>query len=170
MLHSNLSEFQRNRDILKFTTYYLKNKKEIKELIEFSMQGKNGKLAEYGSWLCNHIADKDSTPFQNLEKRIIQVLHSETNQSILRNWLRIFITIPPKPEFDGEILDICINFIENPKNKVALPAFAMKVMAPICARNPELKNELLDLINLHSEGKTAAYHSSANYFKKIINK
>jgi hypothetical protein len=166
MLHSNLSEFQRNRDILKFTTYYLKNKKEIKELIEFSMQVKNGKLAEYVSWLCNHIAEKAPNLFQNLEKQIIRVLQKETNQSILRNWLRMFIIVPPTAEFDGEVLDICINFIENPNNKVALPAFAMKVMIPICTRNPELKSELFDLIDLHSEGKTAAYHSSENYFKK----
>jgi hypothetical protein len=103
MLHSNLSEFQRNRDILKFTTYYLKNKKEIKELIEFSMQVKNGKLAEYGSWLCNHIAEKAPNLFQNLEKQIIRVLQKETNQSILRNWLRMFIIVPPKAEFDGEV-------------------------------------------------------------------
>lgn len=176
-----LKDFQRTRDVDKYVNYFHKNTKEIPELLAFSMNGQNGKLAEYGSWLSNHLYEsvqKKSDPHSmkikgHFLERIdvmIRVLKTESNQSILRNWLRMLLLIRPNADYDGLLLDVGLNFIENPKNKVALHAFSISLIAPIVKRQPELLDEILSILEYHKEGKSNAYHSSLKNFKKINRK
>ena len=170
MIEELLTEFRKNRDVNKFVNYFLKDTEQLPVLIDYSMNGRHSKLAEYGSWLCNHIAEKEPYFFLELTPQIIELLNTSTNQSLLRNWLRMLLIIKPGPEHDGHLFDIALNFIQNPQNKVALAAFSMTLITPILIRQPELIPEVLEIIELHSEGKSAAFHSSFRTLRRKIKK
>ncbi len=142
------------------------------------MSGNNKKLAEYGSWLCNDIYErakrnKDEevlTYFQAELPNILTFLETNDNQSLLRNWLRILNMLDIPEEHDGRIVDIGLNFIQNPENKVALQAFSMPLITPVVLRHPDLFTEVNDLIELHKEGKSNAYFSAHRTFLKKTKK
>ena len=138
------------------------------------MNGDNKKLAEYGSWLCNDLFEKAQKNndlviieyYHVIIPEILDLLETSQNQSILRNWLRILNMLTVSEEFDGRIVDITFNFIQNPQNKVALQAFSMPLLSKVVQRHIDLLPEVLNLIELHKEGKSNAYLSASRTLKK----
>lgn len=79
--------------------------------------------------------------------RILRVLKkSDTPDAVKRNVLRLlqFIEIPKSQK--GIVSDVCFKFLEEKKEPIAVRVFAMTVLANLCKELPELKNELIPLI------------------------
>tara|TARA_R110000737_G_scaffold345455_1_gene373985 strand:+ start:60072 stop:60602 length:531 start_codon:yes stop_codon:yes gene_type:complete len=169
-IEERLDEFYQERNFSFYTNFFLSHPKELEELLSISLQADKGKHCVLGTWVCAHLAEADKKPFQKIQKDILHFLQTETHQSSLRNWMKVMTFLPTPEEIEGEVIDLCISFIQNPENKVALQMYSILLLMPILKKYPELIPEIKAIIDLNSEGKSAAYHAISRKFEKFIKK
>ena len=83
------------------------------------------------------------------------------HDAVKRNITRFlqFITIPKK--FQGAVVDICLEYLANPKEAIAVRVFSMTVLTNMATENPELKNEIVPLIEDQLPFASAGFRSRA---------
>lgn len=136
------------------------------ELLSISLGFHDQKFAILGSWICSHLAEKKASIFEPIQEEILHFLESTDHQSSLRNWMKVMTFLNFKEELHGRIIDLCIRFIEDSNNKVALQMYSIQLLIPFMRLYPELLPEIDAIIELHAVNKTPAYHSIARKFKK----
>ncbi len=74
------------------------------------------------------------------------VQQADASVSAKRNVIRLlqFIDIPKKHQ--GTVADICFKFFNDHKESIAVRAFSMTVLAKLAMQLPELRNEVIPLI------------------------
>lgn len=164
-IHEILDGFYNDRNFHYYVDLFLENKPELQALIKISLQTYDEKYCNRGTWLCAHIAEKDHTVFVPIQDKIIHFLQTENLQTGLRNWMKVLTFVPLMEEYEGEMIDLCVKFIEDPINKVALQVYSMQNLLPLMKKYPEILPEILALLDLHSEGKSPAYHA---FFRKFV--
>jgi hypothetical protein len=92
-------------------------------------------------------------------------LYNAPADPVKRNTLRIlqYVSIPKK-QHDAAV-DLCFQYLENRKEAVAIQVFAMTVLANIVKEYPELKKELILLLEDRIENSSAGFRSRA---RKIL--
>lgn len=153
-----------NRNFEFYQNYLKRNPKQLNDLFLLVKNEAEYPLKEYSSWIFVHLCKsqiKDVQPFYN---NFIDILFKSDNQSVLRNVLNVIKHLEKSDYRESEFVDLMIGFIQNPKNKVALQVYSMQVLIYFILKYPELKPEILEVINIHSEGKSPAYHASKRHF------
>lgn len=79
-----------------------------------------------------------------------------------------FATIPKR--YQGRVVDLCAGILENKKETIATRVFAMSVLANLVHENPELKDELLLLIEDGMPYASPAYISRSKKIVKQLHK
>ncbi|MFT7344833.1 MAG: hypothetical protein ACI9XP_001422 [Lentimonas sp.] len=69
-----LTEFHSKRDYTYYSNFFLKNTKELRILINRSLDIQDSRIPEWGAWLCNHIADRYMEVFKPKVKSIIECI------------------------------------------------------------------------------------------------
>lgn len=91
--------------------------------------------------------------------------------ALKRNTVRILQEVDVPEELRSGLFDSCLKFISDPNEPVAVKAFSMKVCINICKHYPELKQEVIPIIEnamLHSESK--GIHSRGRAMLKQLQK
>ena len=130
----------------KIADYVIKDKKRFDNLMEifFKADYRLNQRAAYSMNICYDKKPELITPY--IEKLIFNLKKEGLHDAVKRNTIRIlqFIQIPA--ELEGEIYDICFNYLTSMDEPIAIKAFSMRVLANICKSYPELKNELIPVI------------------------
>jgi hypothetical protein len=58
-----------------------------------------------------------------------------------------FVDIPNTLEV--EIMNFCFQYLENPKESIAVRAFSMRVLGKLHSKYPEIKEELKTLVEMN---------------------
>lgn len=105
------------------------------------MQRLSGAMADYVKKVPTILVAWDDILLEKLKS-------PQTKAGWTRNILRFyqFSDIPEKIE--GELYQLCFEYITNPVNAIAIRAFSMTICTRIAQRYPELKAELYDAINM----------------------
>jgi len=85
--------------------------------------------------------------------------------SAKRNSVRLLQHIPIPERLHGEIMNICFNYISDPKEKVAIKAFSLTVLENLAKQYPEIKQELKTIIEDRWDIESVAFRSRA---RKIL--
>jgi hypothetical protein len=90
------------------------------------------------------------------------------HDAVKRNTVRILqdITIPEK--LHGEVMNICFEYIADPKEKVAVKAFSLTVLQNLSRQYPDIRNEIKTIIEERWEHETAAFRSRAKKMLKQL--
>jgi hypothetical protein len=101
----------------------------------------------------------------HLKKILAFVGKPGVHDAVKRNTMRLlqFVDIPRA--LQGAVADLCFLYLQNKTEAVAVRVFAMTVLGKIAKTNPELKHELMLLIEDGLPYGTAAFHSRA---KKVM--
>lgn len=90
--------------------------------------------------------------------------------AVKRNTIRIlqFTTIPQDKE--AELFDLCYSYVKDQNEPIAVKAFSMTILLNICKKYPELKTELMPLIQQTLERNDSAgiKHRASNVLKHLI--
>ncbi|MBX2945339.1 MAG: hypothetical protein KF725_05860 [Cyclobacteriaceae bacterium] len=102
-----------------------------------------------------------------LKKLISNLDKNPIHNAAKRNTIRLlqFVDIPKK--LQGRAAAICFQYLDNTGEPIAVRVFSMTVLANIASDKPELKNELLLLLEKHLPYGSAGFVSRAG---KIIKK
>ncbi|UII32962.1 hypothetical protein LVD17_03860 [Fulvivirga ulvae] len=79
-------------------------------------------------------------------KQLILNLRNDIHDAVKRNSLRILQNIELPDSLHGEMADIGFSILASGEEPVAIKVFAMTVLANLCKREPDLKNELQIII------------------------
>ena len=104
-------------------------------------------ISEKAAWAMNHCYENGVGFFEDYFSEMTQVL-SEINysDSIKRNIVRIFQFIDIPEQFQASIINSCFALVTDKKSAIAVKAFSLGVLEKMVKIYPELKNELVAVI------------------------
>ncbi len=91
----------------------------------------------------------------------------DVHDAVKRNTVRIlqFISIPRKHQ--AQVINLCFKFLQDKKEPIAVRVFAMSVLGDLTLEQPDLKNELVVLIEDELPYASAGFTSRA---RKVLKK
>jgi len=103
--------------------------------------------------------------------KLVDNLDNPVHDAVIRNTIRIFEEVNIPEEIEGKLYDKCIKYLTSPKYAVAIRAFSMTVASRIAIKYPELKEELIEVIELFDKHEQKpGFHSRAKKTLKILRK
>ena len=99
---------------------------------------------------------------------LVDILFETDNQTVLRNVSNSLCELNITEYRESEFIDLLILFIQTFENKVALQVYSMRLLVLFCKKYLELIPEIMEVIDLNQEGKTAAYGSARRIFIKKL--
>lgn len=132
--------------MLKIVIYVGSNPKRFAELVEIFLNGPY-RVTQRAAWPLSNCVDLHPVLVKPHLKKLISFLgKAGEHDAVKRNILRFLQFIPiPKP-LQGKTVDLCFQFFGSPKEPVAIRVFAMTVLANLAKENPDLKNEIIPMI------------------------
>jgi hypothetical protein len=82
----------------------------------------------------------------HLKKILDQLGRPGIHDSVKRNIVRLLQGIEIPKSLQGKTADACFAYLGNPKEPIAVRVFSMSVLANLAKESPELKNEIIPLI------------------------
>lgn len=118
------------------------NQERFDELLDILING-DFKIARRGSWPLSIAAIKNPLLIQDhLEEIIANLKRSDIHKGVRRNTLSLFVygLIPEK--FEGEIMDLCFNFLLDPNETTAIKSSSLGILEKLIKKYPEILPEL----------------------------
>jgi hypothetical protein len=108
---------------------------------------------------------------KHLEKLVKNLEDKNLHVALKRNTVRILQEMKIPEDYMSSLFDSCIGFLTNPAEPVAVKAFSMKVCVNICKHYPDLKQEVIPIIeDLMSHSESMGIHSRGKAMLKQLNK
>lgn len=97
----------------------------------------------------------------HLNVLVVNLQKPGLHDAVRRNTVRVFQFMEIPEELMGILADVCMGFIANADETIAVKAFSMTVALNITRHYPELKNELKLLIEEQLPNASAGLHNRA---------
>lgn len=130
----------------KMVNYVGNDPQRFSQLVDIFLQGPY-RITQRAAWPLSNCVEKHPELLRPHWKKILAFMSRPgIHDAVKRNTLRMlqFVRIP-KP-YQGRTADLCFAFLTNTKEPVAIRVFAMTVLANLAHEVPELKNELIPII------------------------
>jgi hypothetical protein len=130
----------------KIVKYIGNDPKKFAELVNVFLAGPY-RVAQRISWPLSCCIEQNTTLIHpHLTKILKYVQKPDVHDAVKRNVVRLlqFVDIPGKNH--GTAVNICFKFFNDNREPIAVRVFSMTVLASLAREIPELKNELILLI------------------------
>lgn len=159
---------RRNTDII--TQWAEQNDGAIDVLIDIVLTHENTKLPQRAAWVLEKISERNLEILQERIAEIITQLNNIPSSSTRRTIAKVIMLHTIPEEFEGEILNFCINMLESPKEPVAVKANCMTIIFNLLPKYPDLKNEIFTIIEDQIPYHSVGFKSRYNVLKRKITK
>lgn len=130
----------------KITNYIGSNKDRLQELMNCFFSNEY-RVSQRSAMAVSDCFDQHPHLMQPHLERMIANLNTENiHIAVKRNTVRILQFIEVEENLQSELFDHCINFLKDPKEPIAVKAFSMGILYKICKQYPDLKTEVIPLI------------------------
>ena len=164
-------EFHSNRDLKLYNSKILNSPHLVKGIVDLIINKEQYPISEYASWILAHVVKSNKNlliPFQN---ELIDIILTENdNQTVLRNCTNIIQNMDFIEYKESQLIERYIDFIKNSNNKVALQMYSMQNLSKIVVKYPELKQELIAIVEMYYIERTVAYKAGVRNFIKAVKK
>lgn len=164
-----LLEFKDNRDYKSFSLRTIQNSETIPELIALCYTVKYP-FPQYSSWLLSHVAENHREKLLPFQQDLINVFLKCSDHSTQRNLANTLLKFPETDYKSGEMMDYLFRFLQDSNTKVALKAYAMYLLVPLVKPYPELKRELLLVIQSRISAESQAYKGAVKKVERLMDK
>ena len=103
-------------------------------------------------------------------ERLIKNLENPSHNAVVRNTVKLFQNIDIPEKFQGQMVNICMTLLADPKEPVANKIFSMTVIYNISKKWPDLQSELRLLIESQMESESAGFKSRGRKILEAISK
>ena len=159
-----------NRNFFEHQNYFKKHPQQIVELIQLVENKEAYPVEEYASWILSHVVKTQRIEVQKYYNQLIDILFENNNQSSRRNILNTIRYLNITDYRESQFIDLLISYIEDYNTKVAAQVNAIYILASFVIIYPELKTEVLEIIDLHLEKKTSSYAAAKRKFISLTRK
>jgi hypothetical protein len=127
--------------------YVGEDKKRFKELMQIFLNGEY-RLTQRAAWPLSYLAIDHPTLLEPYLDVFIKKLDDEkAHPAVARNILRVLQSIEIPEKHQGHLIDKSFKLIMSEMQPAAIRAFSITVASKISKHYPELKNELLIILN-----------------------
>lgn len=109
------------------------------------------------SLICKHL----KSLVKNLER-------PGQHEAVKRNTVRFLQYINIPTALQGKVMDICFNYLINPGEKPAVKASTLTVIYKLSQKYPDIRNELLAIIDQQWDQESKAFRSRASAIRKSL--
>jgi hypothetical protein len=149
----------------KITRWVGSDQKRFDELFHLFLNDEY-RVVQRAAWPLSYSVINHPKLIQKHFSKLVKNLHKPTlSDSVKRNTVRLLQHISVPQRLRGEVMNICFDYIIDPKEKVAVKAFSLTVLQNLGRQYPEIRQELKTIIEDRWQYETAAFHSRA---KKIL--
>ena len=113
------------------------------------------RVVQRSAWTISVIGEKyPSLIKKNIKKLVDRMGDKSAPVAVKRNVTRVlqFIDIPVK--LQAKVMNICFEFLTDPKETIAVRVFSMTVLANLAKQYPDIKNEVEQTVNLQLKNPT----------------
>lgn len=164
-----LSEMSR-RNIDLVTKYIEDNPEQLKDIVELVM-GHADVIAFRASWVLEKLTERKNVNVNPIIPQIVSILNEIPLSGTRRTIAKVLMMVDIEEEEEGYVLEFCMNMLESPKEPVAVKANCMTIVFALIPKYPELKDEVLavieDQIPHHSIGFKSRYNVLKRKYKLI---
>ncbi len=143
------------------------NQQRFDELFSLFMSNES-RLVQVSSWPLSYCVEAYSSLIQNHFSSLLKNIKKQNHHdAVKRHTLRMlqFVEIPKK--YQGELMDMCFNYIQNIAEKPSIKVFALVVLENLSKIYPEIKDELRLILETQMPHESAGFKSRA---KKLLAK
>lgn len=137
------------------------------ELFDFFLNDEYRVVQRAGWPLSNAVITHPKLIKKHFSKLLKNLQKPKIHDAVKRNTIRLLQNIPVPVRFQGQVMDICFEYINSPTEAVAVKAFALTVLENLSKQYPEIQQELKTIIEDRWDYESAAFRSRA---KKILKK
>ena len=146
--------------------YVGKSEKRFQKLLNCVL-GEDMRLSHRASWALGDASLKYPDLYNKHHRVLIDALKVKQNHNaIRRNIVRTYQFADIPEEYEAELYDVCLNFVADSDEMIAVRAFSIRVCERIIEKYPEMKNELLEVIKSNMSVWSAGLKSRGNKFLK----
>ena len=130
----------------KIVNYVNNDPKRFADLVATFLAGPY-RVTQRAAWPMSYCVENYPTLIKPHLKKIIDFLGKPgEHDAVKRNILRVLQFIPIPKSQQGKAVDLCLSFLTDGKQPVAIRVFAMTVLGNIARENADLKNEIVLII------------------------
>jgi hypothetical protein len=105
------------------------------------------RICQHAAWTLGQVGAKRPWLMEKWIPEILNAMDHPKHDAVIRNAIRAFQEMDDLPdEYEGEIFDRCFNYLLDPKSPIAFKAFSMTVCRKVAMKYPDLKGELIEVI------------------------
>lgn len=142
------------------------DQKRFNELFQLFLNSEY-RITQRAAWPLSYCVIKHPGLIKNNYAELIANLKKQQlHDSIKRNTVRLLQAVAIPEKYEGDIMDICFQYLQSPKEAVAVKAFSITVLGNLANKYPEIIPEIKLLIEEQLPTQTAAFKSRAKAFMK----
>jgi len=154
----------------KIVRYVSNDAKRFDELMALFFKGPY-RVTQRASWPLSSIVENHPSLIKTHLKKILQnVMKPGQHDAVKRNTVRLLQYIKVPKSLQGLATDVCFQLLANRKEPVAIRAFTITVLTTLAQQEPDLKNELIPLIEEQLPYSSPAFVSRAKRALKELKK
>jgi hypothetical protein len=88
--------------------------------------------------------------------------------AVKRNTVRLLQDIAIPKRYQGDVMNLCFDYVSSPDEEAAVKAFSLTVLNNLAKEYPEIKPELKTIIEDRWDYETAAFHARASKILKEL--
>jgi len=144
-LYQKIADEHNKQNAVHVAAYIGDDREKFDELMQIFFSDEKD-MVKGAAWAMSHCADKYPQLIVPYIGALIPLLKNDQPVWTRRNVARVlqFVSIPEAHQ--GNVVNICFNILLNPKDALAVQAFSMTILYNITCEQPELKDELITVI------------------------
>ncbi len=146
--------------------YIGNNPARFKELVNYFL-GNDVLISQRASWALGDAVCGQPDMANPFHRILIDCLKNpENHNSIRRNIVRIYQAANIPNDYEAELYDVCLNFIADTDEAIAVRAFSIRVCERVIEKYPEMANELVEIIKANISIWSSGLKSRGSKFLK----
>lgn len=146
------------------------SQKRFDELFELFIKDEY-RVVQRAGWPLSYSAIAHPVLIKKHFATLISNLKKENLPSaVKRNTVRLLQHIAIPEKYQGQLMEICFNYVASPTETVAVKAFSLTILGNLATTYPEIIQEIKILIEDQMEHQTAAFKSRAKQLLKNFSK
>ena len=143
------------------------NQRRFDELFYLFLHDEN-RLTQRAAWPISYCVSQNPEFIKKQFKALIKNLHKTgIHDAVKRNTVRILQAIEIPKKYQGEVMNLCFEYVASPTEAVAVKAFSLTVLEKMAKLYPEIIPELKLIIEDQLPNQTAAFKSRAKHLIKL---
>lgn len=127
------------------------------------------RVTQRTAWPVSYCVQAHSEFIQdNFAKLLKNLKKPNLHDSIKRNSIRLLQHVAIPKKYQGQVMNVCFEYLESPTEAVAIKAFSLTVLGSLAIQYPEIIPEVKLLIEDQLPHQTAAFKSRAKLFLKAV--